>query len=898
MAYNPFNIFRRNQRSIFAVLTVVIMFMFVLSSGLAGSADFFAWFPEWLGSRKKGDVLCTIDGDKVYLRELEGPGGLRFQRMVANKFMVLAGMEASQNLQKQVFDLQAQATPQTMQQLRMAAAMEQFQPGGFDRMSQVVLDDPKSKQADKETVRAMRTAMELSQGQQIFARTGTYFGTVPNRNNRDLVDFLLWRKKAEQLGIRYSEDDVKKLIEREFLGEFKTDVRVRDTLQSEYRERFSLSACMKALAAEFEVRAAQTALLGSTNGRPDQTLSAAPIFTAPYELYEFYRDKTSPTTYQVLAVPDALFMGRVQGTPTEDELQRLFSEWKDAEPDPAKETPGFKDPRKVKVEWVSVTGEEPYYQKQAADWVRLTEQLAKSEVRGLVVPVPGMGAGAWAAMVAAPGAMREPLVQSQYKSTVLDRHEVKLRFNWDGTSRFVTTGDILDTSVVRAQNLAAAAGGGAGLAAGLGNALLPADLLIGGTISAEQRARVRACLPLMLGAVPGPGMFATAVGGEAAFRKNLPEPLSIEAYKPELLKTLTEQKARELAVADLKKLKAEVDKLTENGKKRDKSEARAYVADFIKARGIKAGGTAELQSEWTIADDPGMAPLKAVLDKIGAGAHGNMPVPFGSRFFHTTNPRTGAKEPATGTYQPEFYPERAAEMSAGVFGKPDPVFLAWRTDEQPARGVSFSTARPRVVEAWKRIRARDLAKAEAERLANELRAKPASSEAFIEQTMTDMQGRLQAKAADPKVRDKVRLFKVKNVAPFAISDGPTPTVQPFQVAPSENVPYPTPDMTKVLLDERTKPVNTVVVLPDQPKDTFYVFDLANRTERSEAEFRAQMYDRLGTSQVKQQIAMAYRMESGRKAHESVLAMLKKEFNYVETEEQKKRLDDNRRGSEE
>src|SRR5262249_7292619 len=154
---------------------------------------------------------------------------------------------------------------------------------------------------------------------------------------------------------------------------------------------------------------------------------------------------------------------------------------------------------------------------------------------------------------------------------------------------------------------------------------------------------------------------------------------------------------------------------------------------------------------------PGMAPLKAVLDKIGAGAHGNMPVPFGSRFFHTTNPRDGSKEPATGTYRPEFYPERAAEMAVSPFGKPDPVFLAWRTDDQRAAGVKFSTARPRVVEAWKRARARDLAKAEAERLANELRAKPANSEGFIEQTMTDMQAQLQAKATDPKVRDKVRL---------------------------------------------------------------------------------------------------------------------------------------------
>src|SRR5262249_20877475 len=71
MAYNPFNIFRRNQKAIFAVVTVFIMFTFVLSSGLRGGADFFDWLPRWLGSKtKKGEVICTINGNKIYEGEL------------------------------------------------------------------------------------------------------------------------------------------------------------------------------------------------------------------------------------------------------------------------------------------------------------------------------------------------------------------------------------------------------------------------------------------------------------------------------------------------------------------------------------------------------------------------------------------------------------------------------------------------------------------------------------------------------------------------------------------------------------------------------------------------------------------------------------------------------------
>src|SRR5439155_26675097 len=69
---------------------------------------------------------------------------------------------------------------------------------------------------------------------------------------------------------------------------------------------------------------------------------------------------------------------------------------------------------------------------------------------------------------------------------------------------------------------------------------------------------------------------------------------------------------------------------------------------------------------------------------------------------------------------PEFYPERAGETAAGPFNKADPVFLTWRTDEKEGRTLLPAEARPRVIEAWKRIKARDRAKAEADRKSTRL----------------------------------------------------------------------------------------------------------------------------------------------------------------------------------
>ncbi len=906
MAYNPFNIFRRNQKAIFAVVTVVIMFMFVLSSGMTGKADFFNWLPEWVrGKTKTGDALCSIDGDRVFPRDIEA---LRFQRVVANKFLMYASREAANNIQKSLIELQAKATPNLVQRLQLIREFEQqgrLPQGSYAAEVQNILASPDSKPADKEMIRSMRVMSDFMQAQQRYATLGSYLTAVPNRSDRDLIEFMLWEKKAKQLGIDFTEVEVKKsLIQKEFLGQLLNDSEIRRVLREEYRDRYSDDLCFTAIAAEFRVRSARSAIMG-LNDRSDHTLNAPIINSVPYELFDFYRDKTSPTSYQALRVPVEAFIPLVTETPSDNELQRLFNDRQAYEPDPAKEEAGFREPRKVKIEWISVTGDEPYYKKLASEWQSRTELLAKSEVRGLIVPFPGTGIAA-VFHIAAPAALKEPLVHEKYERDVVKRHEGRISFGWSGLTSFVNSTDVLETSTVQPQNLVAAAGGAAG-GIGLGNILNPATMLYSASVAADQKARIKACMPLFLGSVPGPSMLATMIGGEVEFRKSLPPALPLAAYKPLILKELSEGKARELAVNDLKKLKENIDKLTETGKARETA-AKDLIAEFIKTRGVKSGSSTEFHGEFTIGDDPGLAPLKTVLDKEKnphAMLSASSPVNFGRTFFWKSDPRGGSRETATGNYLPEFYPERAAENAIGPFAKMDPVYLAWRTAEQVARGSSFTEAKPRVIEAWKRMKARELAKAEAERLANELRNKPGESEFLTMQNMNDMQLQLQAKTMDPKAKSLVKNFQIDNVAPFQIALDPTSmssgggggeTVRSFGLAPTTDIPYPTVEMTKQLLAERTKPKPTTFVLIDQPKDSYYVVALLNRKERSPEEFRAHVYGTLQRSKVGTQIAGEQMQVSFGKARDSILALLKKEFKFEETEEQKKRLDDRQKSS--
>ncbi len=73
MAFNPFHSFRKHQKAIFAVLTIMCMLVFVLQFG---RGDMFERMAGLFGSsRGKGDVVATLYGKKVTTGELTGPKG-------------------------------------------------------------------------------------------------------------------------------------------------------------------------------------------------------------------------------------------------------------------------------------------------------------------------------------------------------------------------------------------------------------------------------------------------------------------------------------------------------------------------------------------------------------------------------------------------------------------------------------------------------------------------------------------------------------------------------------------------------------------------------------------------------------------------------------------------------
>jgi hypothetical protein len=883
--------------------------------------DFFDTFSRWLGAKSGSkEVVAKIDGHKVTVGELDGPRGIKFRRVMANRFMALAADKTTRTLEASISEQLPRLSEegqQTAIQAMQIAGMIRRQPltpdmaqglSFFANQMTAKIESPTAKSEDKEVARAAQRLF-LLMGQ---AAGDHFFTNAPNRTQRDLIEFMLWEKKADQLGIRFTRNDVNKLIQAEFGGYFRDDGSVRKAMQS--TPGFTVDAVLDAIATEFKVRAAQTAVLGYV-GR----YRGAPGYPTPYELFEYYREQTSPSTYDVISVPAAAFVDKVVGEPTENEIADLFKKYASDEPNPKNETPGFKEPRKISVAYLGITGEEPYYKKLAAEQMKVGEVMAKAS-GALATPLPG-GVGTWVAGAVAPLGLKEPAVDAAYAAYVREFNEQHKEQNYKRSTMFPRSrfsslesdDPLLPTSTVRPGVAAAALG-----AFALGNVGPAATLSMTAPLAYEIRDRVTTGMPLVLGAIPNPALMQTALAGAARYKANEPKPLSIETMRPELMKQTIDKRAQTLAFGerpdfrfgeqqgkplekgDVKRFIEELGKLTENGKPKDKAAVEKFINDFIAARGLThSGGSKTPRDEWTLEDDRDLQPL-VLAQKEGLrdarSPHGGQYMPFGRSFFWKSEPDLmgmGGPRPksaTTGLYQAQPYPSGDPDSRAD--GRPH--YVVWRTEDVPAKPTNAITARPAVIAAWKRQKARALAEAYANEMADKIRKYPNTDPILAGSELRELHFQLQRNTIDPKASDRARLFQVANVAPLTMDI--LGRVQPFNLPESADVPYPTPAMVTALLENRDKPVKTVLVLPDAPKDTFYVATLMNRQLKHPDDFKRDVYSSrgggFGGPTLGQAVNERFRVDAMMKSRQSVVDLLKKEFKYEETEDQKKKLDDN------
>jgi len=274
MAFNPFHGFRKHRRGIFAILTIICMFTFVLAGNFRG-ADAFDWILSKFGaSKRQGEVVTVMYGDKVYEGQVQNRQHLR---RIANEFLkksydqainagapdiltVLAkppsgdagpdmmtqnllSQQARSFLIEQHVQGRAQLSESNLMVLLLGKENEQFkgligqflenerqqlatrwsQPGArYNELNQrrntlMRLRGPlaaKNRDDELKVVEGMLSVIAYDLWQLTTSDSKNAYVLGGTGNRQDTLDFMMWIKQADTLGIKLTDNDVRATLNR------------------------------------------------------------------------------------------------------------------------------------------------------------------------------------------------------------------------------------------------------------------------------------------------------------------------------------------------------------------------------------------------------------------------------------------------------------------------------------------------------------------------------------------------------------------------------------------------------------------------------------------------------------------------------------------------------------
>jgi hypothetical protein len=162
------------------------------------------------------------------------------------------------------------------------------------------------------------------------------FGGV---KDRDLVDALILEHEADRLGLPSGPD-----VGREFLKMITRNQMTSEIFDS-YVDRMNnrVSGDQILTLIGDQVRLLKVRLLPGT------------ALVTPYDVFRTYRDQNERVSAKAVEIPVEKFLAKVP-EPSAAEIEALYEKYKDVLPDATRETPGFKVPRQIQVEILSIDG--------------------------------------------------------------------------------------------------------------------------------------------------------------------------------------------------------------------------------------------------------------------------------------------------------------------------------------------------------------------------------------------------------------------------------------------------------------------------------------------------------------------------------------------------------------
>lgn len=862
MAFNPFHWFRKRQRTLLAGLAIFTMFLFVLQFG---QGDALETFLQWMGAgrvRKDQTPVATLNGQTWKLGDLVE---LRQDRQLAHTFMMgsldQARQEFSADITSTVSKLdtadrfplenvlrnwQTRAT-QPVPNVERARLDIQNDLRTASRAHQNLMR-ANSKENQAKAIAKLIRFLELDMWRFATQGTESYFGG--SLTTEGLLDFTLWRDKADKLGIALAPDDLRRQISEESLlpegpltgDEVKDLEKVRKFVGANAYPFPKMDRFYKLMADEFRVRLAHEALSGVQPGARAFMVGGmagneSPAHLTPEQFYQAYKENRTELNTVMMAVPVQDHLAKVTQKPTEEELQTLYRRYKEVEPTPDRDKPAFREPRRIRLEYIAASPDAPFYAHKSAEVAAELDLLRPLAVLGAVETVGGAPSAALPLFLLAreaPGlrklgeevakakdekAKKEAIADyvSQVRLDAEYEAYVNSVRNWlrDEPSYMDGTRPSAVGSLERPENAAAAV----------------AQLLASGATAPSMATEVQVVLAMRGATWPGLKDLTTRVA-EAALAGSVPlaGPLTAAAESTALFTrpVYSEADIRGWLVhhgakrytEDLVRLR--VDEFRKGLEGKSAREAAEYVArEAVPEKGITRRVSMPKAVDFFELDkSPVVAALKEPYQRsflfmmLQSG-----PPPLAAYLFRENKP----------LYRPygEEFEQFIPGGSTFLFsGSGSSRILAWKTEDQKAYTPSFDEAKPKVEAAWRLQKARELAHKEAEAIAQAAMKK------------RDEGGDAARWLRDEQVRHGGTVFDVLTIAKLVKSMHPLAGLdtdyESFRF-PETQIAYPRPGTVDILM-EKLKKTGDATVFSDRPEKTYYVAVLTNRTEPTLSEF--------------------------------------------------------------
>lgn len=857
MAFNPFTRFRKHQKVFFAGLTIVCMITFILQFG---RGDPFERILSVMGmQRARGEVVTTLYGKEVKAKDLQD---IYQQRLLAGGLMTGTSEQHlgsfMMEVQKEGSKPEARQDPTTLQQmasryfnraLEMMVRRNEMQRVHND----AVLDLQRAVQAteapglekDPEQKARFNTAAQALAFQawvSSFPPHGNevdrmfYFGG--SGRTADLLDFLIWKHQADQLGIALTLEDLCKELNRCFGKDmlnpdnFASNVEIYLS-NNKVKAGATTNDLIKALSDEFRVVMAKGAFLGSADGVPGwrtqfSAVRRNPATVTPDEFLDYFRQQRTTVAVTLLPLSVERFRKQVKDTPSETTLRRFYEAYAEREPVPEQRVPGFKEPRRVRLAWFSYSPEEEFFKKKAAQLSPLPPLLRLGA--GANNYAAGGGPAVWAVQAATLASDNRYFLHYG-----LYQEEERFRF---GESMGVGFSLEDRHELLKRPEVAAGLVGQFAGASGLGAA---------GALMTPVSVRGMAAL-LEVKTLQSFGSAALAAGtGMPGTALTLPLPfvhttLPLDKVLPRLHEKFEEQLAGEIAVQAVTALGKEMEKI------KDPADQPAEVERILHEGAAHYGlqdvhVMKDLHDRYQLAEDSSPELEKLKIAYYQSQQYQNYQqmerrspeeIDFLTTVFDGkgVNPPHWSEDLARRGDNTATRMGRSATVGASlqVFRGRGRTWMFWRIEDRSARVRGFEDVRHEVLQAWQNEQARVLARKDAERIVRELNERKGSASDAV-RLLREQKGEL--------------LLELKNVArqvPLSRQmlpggDSGAPHFKPYQLPP-RTITYPSPDMLDRIL--AVKEPGQATWFTDQPQMHYYVSVLMEREVPSFREF-AEVY---------------------------------------------------------